>query len=269
MADNDLDHKRFELEQTVKLAELELKKKELELKKPEKKIEWNSFIPLILGILTVGFSAFSLLHQKQAENELEEKKLLSNLILKAVEKKTLKEFDEQLNLLIAFNVVKSDLEIDSARLADLRQLRFVEEGQKLLANDTSSSLALENLLGNSILLPEDELIVEIPSRGPASEPAEQTKTPIFWMIVAGGDKNLDGAKWEVQRAAKAGFDKVDIWFRGNSYRTVIGQYNSNKLALEDLFIVQERVNKGAYIVRNTTWCTDFEMDPTNSFFVCK
>jgi hypothetical protein len=261
MADNDLEHKRFELEQTVKLAELELKKKELELRKVEKKIEWNSFIPLVLGILTIGFSAFSLFHQKQGEHELEEKKLLSELILGAVEKDNYEEFAEQLDALNDLNLIR----VDSARLAKFKQTRFVAEGEKFMEIDELAEL----IVWDTIMAPEIENNKNNPSRGPASVIEEIPTTSIFWVIVAGGDKNLEGAQWEIQRAKKAGFEVSDIWLKGKSYRTVIGKYNSYKEALENLFIVQERVNKGAYIVKNTTWCTDFEMDPTNNFIICK
>lgn len=265
MADNDLEIKRFELEQTVKLAELELKKKELELKKPEKKVEWNSFIPLVLGILTVGFSAFSLFHQKQAEHELEEKKLLSQLILGAVEKDNYEEFAEQLDALSDLNLIR----IDSSRLAKFKQNRFVTEGVKN-GQQEALELSYENLLIDNLnFTPQNKSAQDGPSRGPASVIEEEPEGPIYWMIITGGDKNLEGSQLEIQRLKKIGFEIADVWLKGTSFRTVIGKYNSYKEALENLFVVKEKINTGAYIAANTTWCSDFEMDPTNSFFVCK
>ena len=91
---------------------------------------------------------------------------------------------------------------------------------------------------------------------------------MFLMIIAGGDKNLHGAQYETEKAKIAGFKRVDIWLKGNSFRTVIGEYNSYEAAVEDLFVVQERINKTAYIVRNTSWCQDSERDSLRNIIVC-
>jgi len=53
MSENELTIKKFELDQKIKLEEIELKKKELDLKLKEQRRVWTSAIPLVLGILII------------------------------------------------------------------------------------------------------------------------------------------------------------------------------------------------------------------------
>lgn len=264
MSENELEIKKFELDQKVKLEEIDLKKKELELKLKEQRRVWTSAIPLVLGLVTIIFSAYSHFQQRDANHELEDKKLLSSLIVGAVEKENYDEFAKRIDALDELGLIK----VDSIRLAKFKQARFIEErnqlGETVSGLLDTTSLSLDQLTKDSENFVSEEKI----NRGPASVITIDPDSPLFWMIIAGGDKNLEGAQYETQKAKKAGFEKVDIWLKGNSFRTVIGSYNSYQLAVEALFVVKERINNTAYIVRNTSWCQDSERDETRNIILC-
>lgn len=264
MSENELEIKKFELDQKVKLEEIELKKKELDLKLKEQRRVWTSAIPLVLGLLTIGYSAFSHFQQRDANHELEDKKLLSSLIIGAVEKENYDEFAKRIDALDELGLIK----VDSIRLARFKQERFIEERNRIgeLASGLldTTNLSLTQIASYSEKFVKEENV----NRGPASVSPIGPDDSLFWMIIAGGDKNLEGAQFENQKVKKAGFGKVDIWLKENSFRTVIGAYNSYQSAVEDLFIVKERINKTAYIVRNTSWCQDSELDETRNTIVC-
>lgn len=264
MSENELEIKKFELDQKIKLEEIELKKKELELKLKEQRRVWTSAIPLVLGLLTIGYSAYSHFQQRDANHELEDKKLLTSLIVGAVEKENYDEFAKRIDALDELGLIK----VDSVRLAKFKQARFIEERNRLGENISglldTTNLSLEVLTSGTEKLISGGNI----NRGPASVITIEPDSSLFWMIIAGGDKNLEGAQYETQKAKKAGFEKVDIWLKGNSFRTVIGSYNSYQSAVEALFVVRERINKTAYIVRNTSWCQDSEIDETRKITIC-
>ena len=265
MSENELEIKKFELDQKIKLEEIELKKKELDLKLKEQRRVWTSAIPLVLGLLTIAYSAYSHFQQRDANHELEDKKLLSSLIVGAVEKENYDEFAKRIDALDELGLIK----VDSMRLAKFKQARFMEERNRL-GETVSGLLDTTNLSLDQMTKDSENLISEeVINRGPASVITIDPNSSLFWMIIAGGDKNLEGAQFEKQKAKKAGFEKVDIWLKGNSYRTVIGSYNSYQSAVEALFVVRERINKTAYLVRNTSWCQDSEFDESRNIILCK
>ncbi|REG90584.1 hypothetical protein [Algoriphagus antarcticus] len=259
MSENDLEFKKFELDQKIKFEEIEIRKKELDLKLKEQRKISAATIPLILGILTIGYSAFSLFHQNKSNIELEDKKFISSLIAKAIEEKTYLEFSEKIEALNYLGIIS----IDSNKLAKLKKARFVSEEISIGEVDSSLFNMTKDFGG------EEGMVKIFPNYGSKINlPFKESSEPIKWMIVAGGDKNLDGAQFEFGKAKKTGFNKVDIWLKENSYRTVIGSYNSYQSAVEDLFIVRESINKTAYIVRSNSWCKDFEVDSVRKIKIC-
>jgi len=239
MTQDELEIKKFELEQKVKLEELELKKKELDLRIQEQKGKRIStplnlsiiggLITLITGIVLNHFDNSSKVH-------LEDKKFQSSLLLKATDADTYEEFSDMLVALQENGL----LSLDSAKVANFRKNRFVAETTKALETDTTLIAAVS------------------PDRN----------EKVIWSIIAGGDIDLEAATYEKNKAEKNGFKDVRIWLRNGSYRTCIGKYDSNTAALDDLFDTKEKLNKTAYVVRLDQWCPNKGFDEAQGIVTC-
>ena len=90
-----------------------------------------------------------------------------------------------------------------------------------------------------------------------------------WGIVAGADKTLDAAQYEVGRAHKQGYSDVKIYLRDNVYRTVIGPFGTQDEARIDLIEVKQAINKSAYVVNMNSWCSSAKSNKGEAFWTCE
>lgn len=240
MTPEELEVRKFELEQKVKLEELELKKKELDLRIQEqksKRISTPLMLSILGGLITIITGITLNYFDSQSKISLEDKKFQSSLLLKATDAETYEEFS---NMLVALQE-NGLLSLDSTKVANFRKKRFVaEETGKIVQADSSI---------NSV-----------------SEPDSNSR--FTWTIVAGGDSNLEGALYEKSKAERSGFKNIGIWLRNNSYRTCIGEYASNTDAINNLFEVKERVNTTSYVVRLDKWCPNSKYDSEKGIYHC-
>lgn len=81
-----------------------------------------------------------------------------------------------------------------------------------------------------------------------------------YLIVAGGDKNLDDAKTKLKKA-KTINNNVALFKKGNMYRTVFTGLTSKVSAQNLLPQVQSGLNPGAYIVKQSNWCASYQTTP--------
>jgi len=256
MKPEELEIKKFELEQRVKLEELNLRKKEFDLKIQEQRSR-RTTTPLILsiigGVISVITGIVLNYFDKHSQLLLEDKKFQSSLLLKATDAEN---YDEFSNMIVTLQE-NGLLSLDSAKVANFRKNRFVAENtEKMIEADQET-----------IIVPvEPNIEYDPPVTGPAE--VEEPEPNMVWTIVAGGDANLDGAKHEKSRADRAGFNYAGVWYRQNSYRTCVGKYDSNTDALEDLWEVKETLNKTSYIVRLDQWCPDPEYDGERGIYIC-
>ena len=121
------------------------------------------------------------------------------MIVGAVEKENYDEFAKRIDALDELGLIK----VDSIRLAKFKQARFVEErnrlGESMSGLLDTSSLSLDQLTSDlKKFVPK-----EYTGRGPASISPIGTDDPIFWMIIAGGGQNLEGAQIEIQNGKKS------------------------------------------------------------------
>ena len=240
MTPEELEIRKFELEQRVKLEELELRKKEFDLKIQEqrsKRISTPLVLSILGGLITIITGITLNYFDSQSKISLEDKKFQSSLLLKATDAESYEEFS---NMLVALQE-NGLLSLDSLKVANFRKNRLIaEETKKILHTDSTAQ-------SSSTPNPDSEII---------------------WTIVAGGDSNLKGAQYEKSKAKKNGFETVEIWFRRNSYRTCIGEYSSNTAAINDLFEIKERINPTSYIVRLDQWCPNATYDYDKGLYYC-
>lgn len=243
MNSEELEIKRFELEQRVKLEELDLRKKELELKIQEqksKRISTPLLLSIIGGFITI-LTGVTLNHfDSKSKLTIEDKKLQSSLLIKATESEDYNGFSDMLMALTESKLIS----MDSVQIQKIKRMRFLsEKTEEIVKTDSLERIAT------------------------SVNPASTEK--IWWTIVAGGDANLEGAAYEKTKAQKAGYDSVGIWLRNNSYRTCIGRFSSKNKAVESLFDVKERLNNSSYVVRMDSWCPTKKWDSINKIYICK
>lgn len=246
MKPEELEIKKFELEQKVKLEELELRKKELDLKIQEQKGE-RIATPLILSIIGGLITLITGITLNYFENKsrisLEDRKFQSSLLLKATDAET---YDEFSNMLIALQE-NGLLSLDSAKLANFRKQRLIREETEKIEAATMPSMQNDG----------DTLLAALP-------PQED----FVWTVVAGGEANLEGARTEQARAQKAGFEEVGVWLHKNAYKTCIGKYADRTTALNHLFEIKENLHPAAKVVRLDAWCPTFTYDPEKMVYRC-
>jgi len=81
-----------------------------------------------------------------------------------------------------------------------------------------------------------------------------------YLIIAGGDKNLDQAKFELQKARKINPNAV-LYKKGNMYRTVFNGFRNRQDAQSLIGSVRASLNSGAYIVKQANWCPAYQTTP--------
>jgi hypothetical protein len=251
MDSNELEIKKFELEQQVKTAELEIKQKELDLKIQEQKTK-TIFTPLVItivgGLLTLITGIVLRYLDNRAVTALEDKKFQSTLLLKAAEAKNFDEFSAILQVFQRNGL----LSLDEKKIYDFRRDKFVADQ---LDNDTNQQQQLQQHQQKQERLPSNE--------GKFKE-----LEGVAWTIVAGGDTKLASAKFEQEKSKKMGFHDVNIWVRNNSYRTCIGKYTSYVDAVSGLFDAKEKINKSSYIVNLNNWCKKYQYDSLQKVYHC-
>lgn len=78
-----------------------------------------------------------------------------------------------------------------------------------------------------------------------------------WVAVVGADRDLLGAKTELDRTKQAGFTEAFIVLREGWYRTVI-PFRARVEADASLSSVRQRIRPGAYLREFGVWCRDQE-----------
>jgi hypothetical protein len=81
-----------------------------------------------------------------------------------------------------------------------------------------------------------------------------------YLIIAGGDKDLDAANDQLKKARAISTNAI-LYKRGGMYRTVLTGFSSKQTAQNMIARVQAGVNSGAYIVKQSNWCTSTETTP--------
>ncbi|PSR52689.1 hypothetical protein AHMF7605_03690 [Adhaeribacter arboris] len=266
MTPEELQIKKFELEQKIQLEELSLKKKELELKIQEQTSR-RVFTPLVIsivgGLITIITGFILKYYDNVAVLRLEDKKFQSSLLLKATDAKTYDEFSDML-LALQENGL---LSLDSAKIAKFRKKRFVAE--KLNQSNPTNSETVALTSESDTVVDKSQIRGDVKPLPPKSGSSVNTADTFTWIIVAGGDTNLEAARFEQRKFLQKGFQSVRVWQRNNIYRTCVGQFATYSDAVNVLFDVKEKLNNSSYLVRLDKWCPHAEYDKVAKIYVCR
>lgn len=90
---------------------------------------------------------------------------------------------------------------------------------------------------------------------PSNTPPQTNSTDYIdpWVIQAGSDTTLEGAKYEVQRASSFA-NKVQIYKKGNWYVTTIGRFSNYQSAQDETESVKNSLNRAVFVVNLNTFC---------------
>lgn len=241
----ELDVMRFELEQQVKLKELELKEREIELAIQEQKSKRFStplllsitggIISIVVGLILSYNENSQILDLEKSKNveqmKIENKRFQSELFLKTLDSENYLDFSRKLEVLSKYNLIK----LDDKTLRYLKRDFIAQKEIERIDSLEQSTTAKHVDIGDQV--------------------------PV-WLIIASTDTNLKGAKYEKERADNLNFKNVTIWKKGKHFSTSIGRFSTEKDALDLLLKVKETFNRTAYITKSTTWCTHPEHEKT-------
>lgn len=109
--------------------------------------------------------------------------------------------------------------------------------QKVLAQTRESLTAVQNTLTQT---------------APLANRLPGTLQPA-WAVVIGGDKTLDQAKYELEKAAQAGIQRTRVFLREGVYRSVVLPADRSEA---DAILAKVRSGRwpSAYLVDLNTWC---------------
>ncbi len=166
----------------------------------------------------------------------------------------------------------SEITIEQNKLRDQQELRrqqfLVENIPKIL-----SSSSTDRQIGRALLLlnyPSEaaDILDQIVPAASGSlresleavtrEAIEIQKATGDWAIVVSGDKELDPAKWEFDRANRLNFKPVSLYFRDGFYRTVVGNYPNRQVAEQAAIATRPQTRSDAYVVALGRWCKNPE-----------
>lgn len=89
---------------------------------------------------------------------------------------------------------------------------------------------------------------------PALQRAKELETlSDTWIIVVGGDKTIDDAKGEIERAQRAGYSPI-LYLKQGWYRTTVGPFPTQSDAERTNIAVRATLRSGAYVVNLKSWC---------------
>lgn len=86
-----------------------------------------------------------------------------------------------------------------------------------------------------------------------------------WVIVVGGDKPINDAKDEVERAKRAGYSPT-LYLKQGWYRTTVGPFPTQSDADRENIAVRATLRNGAYVVNLKSWCT--KPSPKDGYVEC-
>lgn len=168
----------------------------------------------------------------------------------------------------------SEITIEQNKLRDQQELRrqqfMVEHLPKMLSSNST-----ERQIGRALLLlnyPSEaaDILKQIApaTSGNLRESLEEVtreaieiqKATGDWAIVVSGDKALDPAKWEFDRANRLNFKPVSLYFRDGFYRTVVGNYPNRQVAEQAAIAIRPQTRSDAYVVALGRWCINAETE---------
>ncbi len=243
-------------------------------------IFFSLFTPLLMGVIGLHLNA-----QQNAINELLKKQELQINAANSIEKFFLhlkKDADPSLQLAALSVIYSIGFKDEAVHIAIFNQsnasVRFLEN---IPAGDAANKKQSIDHLKKITMAAETQVqkeaqkaLQKIVSTGDqtAVRQADQalkdinlaSKSP--WGIVTGFDRTPDGARDEVKRAQRAGFE-AQVYFRQNIYRTVI-HFPNKEAAQAKLPDVRGQIRADAYPVQIETWCPGAAWNEQDKYYTC-
>jgi hypothetical protein len=102
---------------------------------------------------------------------------------------------------------------------------------------------------------------------PALQRAQELETRTdAWIIVVGGDKTINDARDEIEKAKRAGYSAT-LYLKQDWYRTTVGPFPTKSDAERANIAVSATLRNGAYVVNLQTWCP--KQSPKDSYIECQ
>ena len=87
-----------------------------------------------------------------------------------------------------------------------------------------------------------------------------------WIIVVGGDKTVEDAKDELERAKRAGYTPT-LYLKQGWYRTTVGPFPTKTDGERANIAVGATLRNGAYVVNLKSWCP--KQSPKDNYVECQ
>lgn len=227
----------------------------------------SALMPLVMGVLGLYFTNVYKEQESEAnrinQDRLELERQQRLLIDKA---SVVKEYFEYL-------ANKADENQQRAALNVLASLGYTDLVIKIVATDPSSSnvqtlaaigatsgdtnaansvvAALESIARTSANVGASTAADEALTGTQATSPSGSGDA----VIVAGADKSLESAQFEVDKLKSAGFEDAQVVKRGDWYRTIV-PVQSHADSTTTLSKIKSQGRSSAYIVDSTKWCKE-------------
>jgi DNA repair exonuclease SbcCD ATPase subunit len=214
-------------------------------------------IPVLIGLLLIGISAFQLIRLERDKTRLSE----GNALLRTDNEGLKKDKD---------GLLKN-------KEALLAQIRELEDRKTTTTGELETRLALlreteDRLRQVEQALAEAERTLQNISerKGDAVQEAQlalrnvKAATGGRWVVV-GADRTLKAAQERAQKVARLGFPGVSIYSRQRAFRTVV-EFSDENEARAKLPAIRERLGEAAYQRDPAQWCPNAQKQ--GDYFKC-
>jgi hypothetical protein len=172
---------------------------------------------------------------------------------------------------IAFEQSKFDSELRNRDAENLKIIvpKIVSKDEQEVKVGMATLFVLFQSRTNDVLkavkssLPEQQQIQVDAALKQAQQLQTQTDQ---WIIIVGGDKTIQNAKPEMDRAIAAGYAPT-LYLKDGWYRTTVGPFPTQSDGDRTNIAVRASLREGAYVVNLKTWCPNPK--PSDQYTDCK
>lgn len=151
---------------------------------------------------------------------------------------------------------------ESPNLDEDTKAEIVKINDRIEKTWESSSFARENIEDN--ITQQNQMLKEVRKEQSLPPPPPSGQ----WAVVAGADRELDAAMYEVNKLKEQGYHMVQLWRRDGWYRTVI-IFENRETAENNLKKLKRVSRETAFITNLNEWCPEPVEIEDGLIFECK
>ena len=151
---------------------------------------------------------------------------------------------------------------ESPNINEATRAKIVKINDRIEKTYEASYSARENLEDN--ITQQNQILQDIRQEQSLPPPPPSGQ----WAIVAGADREVDAALYEVNKLKEQGYGVVQLWLRGGWYRTVI-IFDSRAIAERNLNKLKRGFRESAFITNLNEWCPNPIEIEDNLIFECR